>query len=158
MKTHQIYVSGAGERADEIRNGLFAFSEVLDVFVTGRPDVLVVIYVGRPRPGEWLHALRRLGYHTPARERAMWPRPQGRSAGLLREVVPSGDVGIDDGRQTTSSIPRDPAAHHGRDAACSRGRWVAPAPDGRGMPEALGPRVPSLRGQPASRRPRARGS
>jgi cell division protease FtsH len=38
---------------------------VLEVFVTGRPDLLVVVCAGRPRPGDWLCALRRLGYRTP---------------------------------------------------------------------------------------------
>ena len=61
MQTHQISVSGARQRVDVIRKELFAFPEVLEVFVTGRPDVLVVVYAGRPRPGEWLRGLRRLG-------------------------------------------------------------------------------------------------
>ena len=67
MQTHQISVSGARQRVDVIRKELFAFPEVLEVFVTGRPDVLVVVYAGRPRPGEWLRGLRRLGFRTPAR-------------------------------------------------------------------------------------------
>ena len=67
MKTHQIHVSGARERVHEIRRELFAFSEVLDVFVTGRADVLVVVYAGRPRPGEWLRVLRRRDALPPRR-------------------------------------------------------------------------------------------
>jgi hypothetical protein len=64
MQTHQIYVSDARKRVHDIRNVLFTFPEVLDVFASGRPDGLVVVYAGRPRPGEWLRALRGLGYHT----------------------------------------------------------------------------------------------
>ena len=78
MQTHQIHVSGARQRVHEIRNDLFAFSEVLDVFVTGRPDVLVVVHAGRPRPGEWLRALRRLGYEMPTSGQAMWSGPEAR--------------------------------------------------------------------------------
>ena len=74
MKTHQIHVAGARERIHDIRNELFGFPEVLDVLVTGRPDVLVVVHAGRPRPGEWLRALRGLGYLTPARSHARGPR------------------------------------------------------------------------------------
>ena len=77
MQTHQIHISGARERSHGIRNELFAFPEVLEVFVTGRPDVLVVVYAGRPRPGEWLRALRALGYRTPARGHARWPGSSG---------------------------------------------------------------------------------
>jgi hypothetical protein len=51
----------------EIRRELFAFSEILDVPVTSRPDSLVVVCAGRPRLGEWLRALRALGYEAPAR-------------------------------------------------------------------------------------------
>jgi len=87
MQTHEIHVSGAREQVDEIRAELFAFPEVIEVFVTGRPDFLVVVHAGRPRPGEWLRALRRLGYGTPSRSRAMWPRPQWPSALILRGVV-----------------------------------------------------------------------
>jgi hypothetical protein len=67
MQTHQIRVSGARQSVHVIRNELFAFPEILEVFATGRPDALVVVYVGRPRPGEWLRGLRRLGFRTPAR-------------------------------------------------------------------------------------------
>lgn len=58
MQTHKLHVSGARKYVDDIRSELFAFPEVLEVFVTGRPDVLLVVYAGRPRPGEWLRALR----------------------------------------------------------------------------------------------------
>ena len=70
MRTHQIQVSNGREAVHEIRRELFLFPQVLEVFATGRPDVLVVVYTGRPRPGEWLRALRALGYRTPSRRHA----------------------------------------------------------------------------------------
>jgi hypothetical protein len=71
VQTHQIHVSNGRERVDEVRRELFTFPEVLDVFVTSRPDALVVVCSGRPRPGDWLGALRRVGYDVPARRRAV---------------------------------------------------------------------------------------
>ena len=117
MQTHQIHVSGARERVHVIRNELFAFPEVLEVFVTGRPDVLVVVYAGRPRPGEWLRALRVLGYRTPARRHAGLPRLERRPDLLLRNVVQCKDAGVDDRDRTTSSIRSQQAPRRGRDAA-----------------------------------------
>jgi hypothetical protein len=118
VQTHQIHVSGARERAHDIRSELFGFPEVLDVFVTGRPDVLVVVYAGRPRPGEWLRALRRLGYRTPARGHAMWPRKaEQRSEVLLRHVVVYRGVGTSDDDWTISSIRNGQAPGRRRDAA-----------------------------------------
>lgn len=70
MQTHQINVSRARDMVEEIRHELFEFPEVLDVLVTGRPDRLVVVSRGRPRPGEWLRALRAVGYRVPARRHA----------------------------------------------------------------------------------------
>jgi hypothetical protein len=70
MQTHQIHVSNGRDRVHEVRSELFIFPEVLDVFITGRPDALVVLCSGRPRPGEWLGALRRVGYDVPARHHA----------------------------------------------------------------------------------------
>ena len=70
MQTHQIQISNGRDRVDEIRSELFAFAEVLDVFITSRPDALVVVCSGRPHPGEWLRALRAAGYGGPAREAA----------------------------------------------------------------------------------------
>ncbi len=67
---HQIHVSNGRDRVDGVRSELFSFPEVLDVFVTSRPDALVVVCSGRPRPGDWLGALRRVGYDVPARRRA----------------------------------------------------------------------------------------
>jgi hypothetical protein len=67
VQTHQINISHGRDNAQEIRRVLFAFSEILDVFVTSRPESLVVVYAGRPRLGEWLRALRAVGYEVPAR-------------------------------------------------------------------------------------------
>ena len=117
MQTHEIHVSGAREQVHEIRSELFAFPEVLEVFVTGRPDLLVVVCAGRPRPGDWLRALRRLGYRTPSRSRAMWSRPQRQSEQILRGVVQCEDAGVDDGDRTTKSIGNEPASRRRRDAA-----------------------------------------
>jgi hypothetical protein len=69
VQTHQINVSRARDMVQEIRHELFAFPEVLDVFVTSRPDSLVVVSRGRPRPGDWLRVLRALGYEVPPRRR-----------------------------------------------------------------------------------------
>ena len=54
MQTHQINISHGRDNVHEIRRQLFAFSEILDVFVTSRPDSVVVVCAGRPRLGEWL--------------------------------------------------------------------------------------------------------
>jgi hypothetical protein len=67
VQTYRIHVSKGRERVDEIRSQLFVFSEVLDVFVTGRPDSLVVVCWGRPRPAEWLRALSAVGHDLPRR-------------------------------------------------------------------------------------------
>jgi hypothetical protein len=67
VQTHQIDISHGRDNVHEIRRALFAFSEILDVFVTSRPDSLVVVCAGRPRPSEWLRALRAVGYEAPAR-------------------------------------------------------------------------------------------
>jgi hypothetical protein len=67
VQTHQINVSRARDMVEEIRHELFEFPEVLDVFVTGRPDCLVVVSRGRPHPAEWLRALRTVGYNVPVR-------------------------------------------------------------------------------------------
>jgi hypothetical protein len=69
VQTHQIHVSSGRAMVNEVRSELFSFPEVLDVFITGQPDALVVVCSGRPRPGEWLSALRRVGYDVPAKRR-----------------------------------------------------------------------------------------
>ena len=82
MQTHPLHVTHGRERALDIRSELFAFGEVLDVFVTGDPDVLVVACSGRPRPAEWLRVLRTAGYEIPVRLHARSPQ-------LLWNVVDS---------------------------------------------------------------------
>jgi hypothetical protein len=82
MQTHPLHVIHGRERALEIRTELFVFGDVLDVFVTGHPDVLVVACAGCPRPAEWLRVLRAAGYEIPARRRA-------RRSYLLLNVVDS---------------------------------------------------------------------
>jgi hypothetical protein len=77
VQTHQINVSRARDMAQEIRRELFQFPEVLDVYVTGRRDWLVVVSQGRPRPAEWLRALRAVGYHVPMRRHATQTGRQG---------------------------------------------------------------------------------
>jgi hypothetical protein len=67
VQTYQITISQGRDNVHEIRRELFAFSEILDVFVTSRPDSLVVVCAGRPRLGEWLRTLRAVGYEVPAR-------------------------------------------------------------------------------------------
>ena len=70
MQTHQLHISNGRDKVHEIRSELFAFPEVLEVFITSRPDALVVVCSGRPHPGEWLRALRVVGYGPPLRRRA----------------------------------------------------------------------------------------
>ena len=70
MQTHPIHVAHGRELVLEVRSELFAFSEVLDVFATGRPDVLVVVCSGRPRPAQWLAVLRGAGFEIRARRHA----------------------------------------------------------------------------------------
>lgn len=57
MRTHPIHITDGRAQALEVRTELFAFGEVLDVVITGRPDILVVICSRRPRAGAWLAAL-----------------------------------------------------------------------------------------------------
>jgi hypothetical protein len=70
VQTHKIHVSNGRHMVEEVRIELFKFPEILEVFITGRPDALVVVCSGRPRPGEWLGALRRVGYDVPAKRHA----------------------------------------------------------------------------------------
>jgi hypothetical protein len=75
VQTHQIQITDGRRRVDEIRCELFAFPEVLDVFITRRPDALVVVCSGRPHPAEWQRALRAVGFHFPSRRRVSPARP-----------------------------------------------------------------------------------
>ena len=61
MQTYKIKVAKARETAQQIRDELFAFPEVLEVYFMGEADSLVVVSRGRPRPGDWLNALRAVG-------------------------------------------------------------------------------------------------
>ena len=70
----------------EIRKELFGFPEVLDVFVTGRPDALVVVCSGRPRPAEWLRVLRAVGYDVPPRRRPGTPAGRVDRTGMVAPV------------------------------------------------------------------------
>jgi hypothetical protein len=70
MQTHQIHVMKGRARIDGVRRALFDFPEVLEVFTTGRPDTVVVVYDGRPRLGAWLRHLRAAGYHVTTRPHA----------------------------------------------------------------------------------------
>lgn len=98
MQTHQIQVSNGRRRALEIRRELFAFPEVLEVFITSRPDALVVVCSGRPRPGEWLRALREAGYDAVVRRRATT---------LLPESAPEPEQGDEEGdARSPSRWPR----------------------------------------------------
>jgi hypothetical protein len=85
VQTHQISVSRGRDSVNQIREKLFEFPEVLEVFITGRPDSLVVVCSGRPRPGEWLRALRAIGYEVSARRRP----PTTASEGAHRQAHPS---------------------------------------------------------------------
>jgi hypothetical protein len=77
MQTHPIHVADGRELVLEVRSELFAFGDVLDVFATGRPDVLVVVCSGRPRPAQWLAVLRAAGFEIQVRRHA-------KSGGALR--------------------------------------------------------------------------
>lgn len=99
MQTHQIHVANGREAVNEIRRELFVFPEVLEVFEAGGPDVLVVVYAGRPRPGEWLSALRTVGYRTPGRQHvgsASQPTQPEPSSALAR----SNGAGVRDDQST----------------------------------------------------------
>jgi hypothetical protein len=84
MQTHPIHVIDGHALVLEVRAALFVFPEVLDVFVTGRPDVLVVICSGHPRPAQWLAALRAGGYRIPVRRRGPESRRTSVEALALR--------------------------------------------------------------------------
>jgi hypothetical protein len=68
MQTHQLHVTNGGDQVDGVRRTLFAFPEILEVFTSGRPDTLLVVFDGRPRLGEWLARLRATGYEVSVRD------------------------------------------------------------------------------------------
>jgi hypothetical protein len=103
MQTYQIIVSGGRDGVREIRQDLFAFSEILEVFVTSRPDSLVVVYAGRPRPAQWLRALRTLGYDVSRRRHSKVAPASPKdadAAGILGSVVASGHESFSDAEKT----------------------------------------------------------
>jgi hypothetical protein len=124
VQTHQINVSKGRDRVNEIRAELFKFPEILDVFVTGRPDSLVVVCSGRPRPAEWLRALRAVGYEELARRRpSAAPSEVGStdvaaSSGSVRARAPIGGAArrAGAGHRTIAKklLPARPAAAHRR--------------------------------------------
>jgi len=117
MQTHQIHVLGASEQVHAIRGELFRFPEVLDVFVTGRPDVLVVVYARRPRPAEWLLALRKVGYRPTARDHATWRESGQRPRLVLHTIGHRPGSTAHAGDQATSSIRHEQTPRRRRDAA-----------------------------------------
>jgi hypothetical protein len=93
VQTHQIHISNGRDHAPEIRTELLAFSEVLEVFITGRPDALVVVCAGRPHPAEWLGALRAAGYDPLPRRRGT-PSVNGRVyPAAVNRLAPIGALG-----------------------------------------------------------------
>ena len=70
MQTHPLRVSDARGQLEELRAELMIFTDVLDVFSTGRGDIVMVVCLGRPHPAEWGGALRAAGYTIPPRRHA----------------------------------------------------------------------------------------
>jgi hypothetical protein len=66
VHTQEIHVTGGREAVRQIRWQLFAFPEVLDVLAISQSDSLVVVFCGRPRPGEWSRHLQAAGYEVSA--------------------------------------------------------------------------------------------
>ena len=85
VQTCQIGVAEGRDRVNEIRSELFGFPEILEVFITGRPDSLVVVCQGRPRPAEWQRALRAVGYELAPRSHPGTPTAK---AGQTPVVAP----------------------------------------------------------------------
>jgi hypothetical protein len=83
VQTYQIHVSDGRARLSDVRSALFAFPEILDVFITGRPDTLVVVCAGRPHPVQWLQRLRLAGYDAWIRR-----RPDPATSDARREPAP----------------------------------------------------------------------
>lgn len=113
MHTHEIHVTGGREAVTEIRGHLFLFSEVLDVLATSRPDSLVVVFSGRPRPAEWNRHLRDAGYEllrspaSPSGEAIARAPMLGQ---LARSEAPLGRWGAATGRRARAPLrPRSRA-------------------------------------------------
>lgn len=108
VQTYKIYVSKGRDRVNEIRSELFDFPEILDVFITGRPDSLVVVYQGRPRPAQWLRALRTAGYALPGRSRSGHRRHRPQSlAGPCADDHAAWDRRPDTSKNPASARPKD---------------------------------------------------
>jgi hypothetical protein len=75
VHTYEIRVTEGRVAVAQIRSALFAFPEVLDVLAGGRPDRLVVVYWGRPRPAEWCRHLCAVGYQACATHAAAGHQP-----------------------------------------------------------------------------------
>jgi hypothetical protein len=88
VQTYQIHVSDGRARIDDVRSALFAFPEILDVFITGRSDTLVVVCAGRPHPVQWLRRLRLVGYDAWIRRRPDQATTDARREPALRVVRP----------------------------------------------------------------------
>jgi hypothetical protein len=99
VQTYQINVSKGRDQVQEIRHELFAFSEILEVFATSRPDALIVVCGGRPRAGEWLRALRAIGYEASARRRV--------AAGVTGIAAPPPAVGVSGVERTEVAVRFD---------------------------------------------------
>ena len=116
MQTHRLHVSNARNSVLEIRSELFVFPEVLEVFVTGRPDVLVVVCSGRPRPARWLRTLRAAGYEILARRHAS-----------ANELDRGGSTSATDVRRSApSQIPTEPPVRRMRPRRASAVRKLTP--------------------------------
>jgi hypothetical protein len=102
VQTYQIGVAEGRDRVNEIRSELFGFPEILEVFITGRPDSLVVVCQGRPRPAEWLRALRAAGYELATRSHPGTPAAKAGQAAVGAPV-----------RRESPADPRMRAAYHG---------------------------------------------
>jgi hypothetical protein len=89
LQTHQIQISVGREMVHEIRAELFGLPEVLEVFSTSRPDSLVVVSSGRPRPARWLAALAAAGYPVmPRRHATATPAAPSRERTGARPALP----------------------------------------------------------------------
>jgi hypothetical protein len=104
VQTHQLQITDGRNRVDEIRRELFAFSEVLDVLISPRPDALVVVCSGHPHPAEWQRALRAVGFSFPSRRRPT-PRPPARAVQTTEAERALADAPVDRRPPPVKAIP-----------------------------------------------------
>jgi hypothetical protein len=90
VQTQEIQIFNGRRRVLEIRRELFAFPEIMDVFITSRSDALIVVCFGRPRPAEWLRVLREAGYEAVARRRPATRLPESGPEPQPRHEEPRG--------------------------------------------------------------------